>query len=355
MTIEESSHLASLGWDASWMAAFAAALTPSGTRDAEPLHTGARHRRASRAIRRRRPRWRTIRGARRTVSACCDHARRTAGRRRLGWRLAEQWGRNRNRPLRRASVAAPSCARQPATRRRAGRRRERRCRAHRDRVAGGSEHPATRAVPNAGVGERGNADRRAHEVRSVRRHRRSGGSTPVLAAPGVDVVAVSSGHAATASTSSSSHLDPGSNGSAPRLVGRGEVDAREPAARHGAAANRGGSRRRAREAHDHTSRARCVLGNGASARSTRPGCASCSSGTPTRGSARPLRTSTRWPSSAAFAIAQHAEEPGCAVHEAIDRGDLAPSGSTIGTISGASWRISSVSRTIARRPRRGHR
>ena len=37
MTIEESSRLAALGWDASWMAAFAAAADAIRTRDAEPL------------------------------------------------------------------------------------------------------------------------------------------------------------------------------------------------------------------------------------------------------------------------------------------------------------------------------
>ena len=118
---------------------------------------------------------------------------------------------------------------------------------------------------------------------------------------------------------------PRADGRAPRLLGRGQVDAREQPARRGADGDRGGARgRRARPAHDVAPRARAAPRRRACC-STRPGMRELQLWDADEEAwTRPSPTSPSSPRECRFSDCTHDHEPGCAVRAALEDGRLAP-------------------------------
>ena len=168
-------------------------------------------------------------------------------------------------------------------------------------------------------------------------------------------------HAISSLTGDGLDLDPrapraGPDDRAARLLRRRQVDAREHARRRGAARDADDPRGRRRgPAHDHAPAARRSCPAAGSC-STRPGCASCSSGSRPTGSPRRSGTSRSIAAQCRFSDCAHEHRarlrrPGRARRRHARR-------STAGratTSCSASWRTSSGGSTSGSRPRRSKR
>ena len=279
----------------------------------------------------------TFRCARRARASCGRRARGAAGGWRLGRRVA---GAGRRTGVVRFVVPRRSAfIRKTAgdTTAGAGRRRERRRRTHRHGAPWRSELATSRAVPDAGVGERRacrSSCSRSPISAAMSMHRVAEVS---IAAPGVEVIAVSAvngdGIDSLAGTSRTR-----AHRRAARLVRRRQVDAREPAARRRAAANGGRSATTEGSSHDDASRARAARERRVADRHA--------------GDARAAALDRgRWPrlgvrrcggmaAQCRFRDCVHDQEPGCAVARSGGAGALPAERLETGIVSAVSSRIS---------------
>ena len=141
------------------------------------------------------------------------------------------------------------------------------------------------------------------------------------AAPNVEVIVESARQRARARRDSRSHRA-GRDRGASRRVGRGQVDAREPASRRGVARDgRRAQERRQGPSHDRRARDDADAGRRRPHRHARA-CAASRSGMRATASRARSRTSTRLSERCRFRDCTHTSEPGCAVIAAVESGAL---------------------------------
>ena len=184
-----------------------------------------------------------------------------------------------------------------------------------------------RALPGAGRRRRASTRSSSSTRPTWTRTRRSSHALAQLraVAPGVPVLPVERAHGRRASTRSQALLAPRQDGGAAGLLGRGQVDADEPAAGRRAPGDRARSARTTSAGRHTTTRRELIELPGGGALIDTPGLRAVPVTERRRSTpARVQRHRRRWPRGCRFGDCTHTAEPDCAVRAAVDAATSPP-------------------------------